>query len=222
MQNDTSQFVVNIIPLQNIQTNTSGLDATTELSNAVANIQQMVNFEEKRVFTDYLSAYTTNGTIQVLSPMNMSDVPLTLSGVDFSGASGGGSLTVSSLTVGGNITIAGSGTFTGSVSATSFITVSDRAAKTDILNFDRSTSDIFQKLRPYTFRYNIDSKLPSPTIIGLMAQDVKEVLPEAIHTDETGRLLVNYDSIVAVLVGAVKDLQVEVSSLRSVLGVSRT
>ena len=31
MQNDTSQFVVNIIPLQNIQSNTSGEDATTML-----------------------------------------------------------------------------------------------------------------------------------------------------------------------------------------------
>lgn len=219
MQNDVSQFVVNIVPLQNIQTNASGLDPTTELSNAVANIQQMVNFEQKRVYTDSLSAYTTGGTIQVLSPMNMSDVPLTLNGVDFSGATGGGSLTVSSLVVGGNLTVAGSGTFTGSVSALSFITVSDRAAKTDILELTKSPFDIFQKLTPYTFRYNTGSNAPTPTIIGLMAQDVKEVLPEAVHTDDTGRLYVNYDSVVATLVGAVKELQSEVSSLRSRLDV---
>lgn len=213
MQNDTSQFVVNIIPLQNIQTNTSGLDATTELSNAVANIQQMVNFEQKRVFTDSLSAYTPNGTIQVLSPMNMSDVPLTLSGVDFSGATGGGSLTVSTLVVGGNITIAGSGTFTGSVSATSFITVSDKVAKTDIQYLTGSSLNRVKGLFPYSFRY---LETTNPTV-GLMAQDVENVLPEAVHLDATGRRYVNYDSVVAVLVGAVKELEEEVSSLRGCL-----
>ena len=216
MQNDTSQFVVNIIPLQNIQTNASGLDPTTELANAVANIQQMVNFEQKRVYTDSLSAYSPNGVIQVLSPMNMNDVPFTQNGVDFIGSSGsGGSLTVSTLTVGGNITVNGSGTFTGSVSATSFITVSDRAAKTDIVELTKSPFHIFQELTPYTFRYNTNSQESSPITLGLMAQDVKEVLPEAVHTDESGRLYVNYDSIVAALVGAVKELQIEVSSLRN-------
>jgi hypothetical protein len=213
MQNDTTQFVVNIIPLQNIQTNTSGLDATTELSNAVANIQQMVNFEEKRVFTDFLSAYTTNGTIQVLSPMNMSDVPLTLSGVGINGGTGGGgSLTVSSLTVGGNITITGSGTFTGSVSATSFITVSDQAAKTDIQSLQGSSLERVKGLFPYRFRYTVGQETPT---VGLMAQDVENVIPEAVHLDTAGRRYVNYDSIVAVLVGAVKELEGEISSLKS-------
>jgi hypothetical protein len=217
MQNDTSQFVVNIIPLQNIQTNASGLDATTELSNAVANIQQMVNFEEKRVFTDYLSAYTTNGTIQVLSPMNMSDAPFTLSGVDFSGASGGGSLTVSSLTVGGNITINGSGSFTGSVSATSFITVSDRAAKTDIQNLEGSCIDRVKGLSPYRFRYSLggEANVATTPTVGLMAQEVETVLPEAVCLDTAGRRYVNYDSIVAVLLGAVKELQEEIAVLKS-------
>ncbi len=221
MQNDTTQFVVNIIPLQNIQTNTSGLDATTELSNAVANIQQMVNFEEKRVFTDFLSAYTTNGTIQVLSPMNMSDVPLTLSGVGINGGTGGGgSLTVSSLTVGGNITITGSGTFTGSVSATSFITLSDRAAKTDILPLRGSALSVLHQLQPYMFRYTFaegkgdtEDKETTPTI-GLMAQEVQAACPEAVVLDAKGTHYVNYDSIVAVLVGAVKELEGEISSLR--------
>ncbi len=213
MQNDTSQFVVNIIPLQNIQTNTSGLDATTELSNAVANIQQMVNFDQKRVYTDYLSAYTTNGTIQVLSPMNMSDVPLTLSGVDFSGATGGGSLTVSSLTVGGNITIAGSGTFTGSVSATSFITLSDRAAKTDIVHFDRSALSVLQGIQPYMFRYTVGSDMTTPTL-GVLAQEVQDVCPEATVLDAKGVRYVNYDSLLAVCIGAIKELKAEITQLK--------
>jgi hypothetical protein len=95
MQNDVSQFVVNIIPLQNIQTNTSGLDATTILSNDVANLQQMVNFEQKRIYTDYLGAYTAGNAIQVLSPLNLSNVGITSNG---SATGFGGSGSVSSLT----------------------------------------------------------------------------------------------------------------------------
>lgn len=95
MQNDVSQFVVNIIPLQNIQTNTSGLDTTTILSNDVANLQQMVNFEQKRIYTDYLGAYTAGNSIQVLSPLNLSNVGITSNG---SATSIGGGGSVSSIT----------------------------------------------------------------------------------------------------------------------------
>ena len=95
MQNDVNQFVVNIIPLQNIQTNASGLDATTILSNDVANLQQMVNFDQKRIYTDFLGAYTAGNSIQVLSPLNLSNVGITSNGTA-TGIGGGGS--VSSLT----------------------------------------------------------------------------------------------------------------------------
>lgn len=90
MQNDTTQFVVNLIPLQNIQTNTSGLDATTILSNDVANLQQMVNFEQKRIYTDFLGSYTTGNSIQVLSPLNLSNVGITSNGAATSLGGGGG------------------------------------------------------------------------------------------------------------------------------------
>ncbi len=95
MQNDVSQFVVNIIPLQNIQTNASGLDPTTILSNDVANLQQMVNFEQKRIYTDFLGAYTAGNSIQVLSPLNLSNVGITSNG---SATSLGGGGSISTLT----------------------------------------------------------------------------------------------------------------------------
>lgn len=95
MQSSDSPFVVNIIPLANVQTNSSGEDATTLLSNQIAQIQQMVNYDQRRIYTDFLGALTADATIQVLSPMNMSNVPFTQDGIPVGGsASAGGGSTI--------------------------------------------------------------------------------------------------------------------------------
>ena len=49
--------------------------------------------------------------------------------------------------------------------------------------------------------------------VGLVAQQVAEVLPEAVSTDATGYLRVNYDSVVAVLVEALKAQQQKLGRL---------
>jgi len=192
MQNDTSQFVVNIIPLQNIQSNTSGEDTTTILANSVANIQQMVNFEQKRIYTDFLSAYTADGTIQVLSPMNMSDVPLT------------GQIS------GSNLIITGSGTFTGTVSAAGFVTLSDVMAKKNIVPIQGSVLEGFQRIQPYYYEYKPEfttSSQEGKPEIGLLAQEVEEVFPEAIEIRDDGRKYIKYNALIALLIKAVKELK---------------
>lgn len=191
MQNDTSQFVVNIIPLQNIQSNASGEDATFLLSNSVANIQQMVNFEQKRIYTDFLSAYTADGTIQVISPMNMSDVPLT------------GNIT------GSNLTIVGSGTFTGTVSASGFVTLSDVLAKRNIIPIQGNVLEGFQKIQPYYYQYKpskVSDEQEGEPEIGLLAQEVEAVFPEAVSTKADGTKYIKMNAVLALLVGAVKEL----------------
>lgn len=77
MQNTNSRFVANIVGLQNVISNTSGLDATTQLSNAIGNIQQMINFDTKTVYTNYLGAFTQDGSINVTSPINLCNVGIT-------------------------------------------------------------------------------------------------------------------------------------------------
>ncbi len=183
MQNDTSQFVVNIIPLQNVQSNTSGEDATFTLSNNVANIQQMVNFEQKRIYADVFSSYTADGTIQVLSPMNMSDVPLT----------------------GNSLAISGSGTFTGTVSATGFITLSDVLAKKNVVPIKGNVLEGFQRIQPYYYQYKPEYGVQEPEI-GLLAQEIEAVFPEAVSTQSDGRKYVKYNAVIALLVAAVKEL----------------
>ena len=202
MQSGLSPFLVNIIPLQNIQTNTSGLDATTQLSNTVDGLVQMVNFEQKRIYTDNLSSYTPDASIQVLSPMNLNGVNIT----------GGGSVLVNG---GGNATgtftnlvVDASGTFGGLVYAAGFVTVSDERKKQSIQRFDTSRLQQLDAVHAYSY------KLHGNEEIGFLAQEVQKEFPELVH-DVKGNLLLNYQGLVPVLLEAIHDLRARVSTLEA-------
>ncbi|MCU6236755.1 tail fiber domain-containing protein [Morganella morganii] len=49
---------------------------------------------------------------------------------------------------------------------------------------------------------------------GLIAQEVREIMPEAVTQDENGLLRLNYNSMIGLLVEAVKDLKTQVDSLK--------
>lgn len=53
--------------------------------------------------------------------------------------------------------------------------------------------------------------------IGVIAQDVKKVLPEVVAERDNGTLAVKYDKLVSVLIEAVKELSVEVNTLKEKL-----
>jgi hypothetical protein len=227
MQNDTTQFVVNIIPLQNIQTNTSGLDDTAQLSNSVADLQQMVNFEQKRIYTDFLSAYTTGNTIQVLSPMNMSNGDFTVGGnsVTTSGSGGtslsNGTTSVNTFASGAtSISMVTSGTtaltfsntgeavFTGNVYAQQFITLSDSSVKTNIKSFNKEVLSSVSRLEPKVFQYCSSPGFgPEPCQeVGLIAQELEAVFPECVKEGPGGKKYINYQSLTIVLLKAVQEL----------------
>jgi hypothetical protein len=61
-------------------------------------------------------------------------------------------------------------------------------------------------------RYDwIDNNKPS---IGLIAQDVEEVLPEIVETSSDNIKSVSYGNLVGVLVEAIKDLQNQINEIR--------
>lgn len=217
MQNDTSRFVVNIIPLQNIQTNTSGLSPTQSLSNAVSNIQQMVNYDQKRIYVDTIQSFTQSGTINVLSPMNMSNVTFTQdevpinSGTSLSngisyvnvGASNvvlGVSSDILTVYSNSNVSTVGSLSVGGTCYAQTFVTLSDREAKTSLSIL--STRNGLENISAYVYEYKGRGKKE----IGLLAQEVESVYPECVR-EEDGVKYVNYDGLVAVLLEEVKDLK---------------
>lgn len=234
MQNDTSQFVVNIIPLQNIQTNVSGIDRVSALASDVAAIKRLVNTDTNKIFTNTLASYTTGG-ISVVSPMNLCNVGLTSNSVSVIGSSTGslsnlstvltmyptnGSLSTvmqvataslsSAMTVseGGNLFVSGSGSFGGICYATQFVTLSDMMAKSGVREWRSPVFGDLQKIRPYVFKY--DGWAGEE--IGLMAQEVNAVWPLLVKEGVKGKY-VNYDGVVTMLVKAVQELGARVSTL---------
>ena len=85
----TSNHILNIFDLNNTISNASGLTATANLEIAVANIQKIVNFNKKQINVNSISNYDTT-PIQVLAPLNLSNVNLYQNGNLFVGGGGGG------------------------------------------------------------------------------------------------------------------------------------
>lgn len=99
---------------------------------------------------------------------------------------------------------------------------SDARAKTNIKSLRNSLSAVLN-LRPVSYNWKneaINSASTSngissiaygsddnKTKIGFLAQEVEEILPEAVMTDEEGRKLINYTSIIPVLVQSIQELQ---------------
>ena len=205
MQSSSSPYVVNIVPLANIVTNTSGLDATSALSNSVATIQQMVNFEKKAIYTNYLGAFTAGNTIQIGSPLNLCNVGITSNGVPLASSSSqtsniqAVSITASTITVGGTCY------------AQAFVTLSDKGVKGGLRPLPTISFDTLANVGTYKYRY-FDSVKDD---IGIVAQELEEVYPECVSVAHNGQKYVNYSALTAVLLQAVKELEGRVRALES-------
>ena len=95
----SSNYVVNLIELQNTVTSATGLNALQALTFDVNNIQQMVNFDQKRIFVNTISKFNTT-PIQVTDDINLSNSFLYQNGTLFTGSgtsqTGAGQVTISS------------------------------------------------------------------------------------------------------------------------------
>jgi len=230
-----NNYVLNIVELQNTVTSATGLSPTAFLSNQLVQIQQMVDYTNKQVNTNVISNFDAT-PIQIVAPINLSNVALTATGD--SGSIGGtttagttsttsiGSGTNGTLYIGANsgvpllltanslstffIESSGNGTFTGTVTAQNFITSSDERLKRNIRPV-HNYETILSHLEGVRFNWR-DSGKPD---IGLIAQDVSDVLPEAVQTDSDGFLQVAYMKVIPVLVEAVKTLQRRVEVLEA-------
>ena len=68
-------------------------------------------------------------------------------------------------------------------------------------------------LRGVTFTRTTDES--QRTHIGLIAQEVEQVLPEVVHTGHDGYKSVAYADIVGILVEAIKELEARVAELEA-------
>lgn len=92
------------------------------------------------------------------------------------------------------------------------ILTSDIRWKENIETIDNAT-EIITQLRGVTYDW-IDPSRGEGRQIGVIAQEVEQVLPEIVHTDSQGYKSVEYAKLVAPLIEAVKELNAEVDNLR--------
>jgi hypothetical protein len=122
-----------------------------------------------------------------------------------------------------SITGEGNATFNGTVTATTFVdNPSDIRLKENIVNIDNAINKIKQ-LNGFTFNYNslgheIYDLDTEKKYVGLSAQSVLEVLPEAGGvfgtTEETDYHYVKYERLVPLLIEAIKEQQAQIESLQ--------
>ncbi len=104
-------------------------------------------------------------------------------------------------------------TVTGALTATGNITAfSDKTLKTDINTINDALGTV-GKLRGVSYKWKENNE-PS---IGVIAQEVEQVIPEVVHTSEhNGKEVksVDYGKMVGVLIEAIKELKAEVEELK--------
>ena len=96
---------------------------------------------------------------------------------------------------------------------------SDRNLKTNITQIKNSLSKILQ-LNGVEFDFidSANSGYLGVHQIGLIAQDVKEIIPEVVGENVDGNLGVSYQHLVALLVEAVKEQQEQINELKRKIG----
>ena len=126
----------------------------------------------------------------------------------------GGTLDINSYNISGS----GSINIDGSITATGDITAyysSDERLK-DNVTVIGSALDKIDQIGGYEFDWNSDSE-HSGHDVGVIAQEIEKVLPEVVATRGNGYKAVRYEKIVALLIQAVKEQQLQIDELKSKL-----
>ena len=162
---------------------------------------------------DTIGAMVTSNTENGISVIyDDADNTLDFDVADFSITMTGDATGTGTVTNLGNVSIAmdvssitGNLGVSGTVTAADFNTTSDISLKQNINVIDSALSKISQ-LNGYTFNWKNNDK----EAVGIMAQEVEKVLPQIVATGEDGYKKVSYDSLIPLLIEAVKELSAKV------------
>lgn len=103
----------------------------------------------------------------------------------------------------------------GNVTAVAYLYSSDKRMKSDIASLTGGLAKL-DALNPVSFLFTAD---PSKTIhLGLIAQDVQKVYPEAVHADEKGFLKLDYPALIGPIVDMLKELKALVLDDQAAIG----
>ena len=90
---------------------------------------------------------------------------------------------------------------------------SDKRLKDNLKPIENSLDKV-SKLSGYEFDWNDKQETFKGHDVGVIAQEVEEVLPEVVQTRDTGYKAVKYEKIVPLLIEAIKELKEEVEELK--------
>jgi len=116
--------------------------------------------------------------------------------------------------IGGSTSAPGNLVADGDVTARRVTQTSDERLKQNILPIQHGLDKVL-KLQGVEYQYIADA---DNTEVGLIAQQVEEVVPEVVRESADGMKTVNYGALVGVLIEAVKELTQEVETLKAKLG----
>jgi len=105
---------------------------------------------------------------------------------------------------------------TGAITATGDVTAffsSDKRLKDNIISIENSLDKVMQ-LGGYEFDWNYLSPYEGMHDIGVIAQEVLKVAPEAVAKRENEMLAVRYEKLVPLLIEAIKELKEEIEELK--------
>jgi hypothetical protein len=123
----------------------------------------------------------------------------------------GGRVGIGTMTASSQFQVGNSGD--GSVArANAWTTFSDRRWKTKIILITDAL-DKLHSINGYTYKWKEGAD--TSTQVGVIAQEIEAVLPEAVKTDENGYKSVDYGKLSALLIEAVKEQQTIITSLEN-------
>jgi hypothetical protein len=105
--------------------------------------------------------------------------------------------------------------------STTWSTLSDARLKTVGRRFERGLDEVMA-LNPVRYQYRQDNDLEladDQEHIGLVAQDVQRVIPEAVTENDKGYLMLNNDPVIMAMLNAIKELKAENKELRRQLDI---
>ena len=146
--------------------------------------------------TEFGQIYQSSSELRLLSSISNAD--LRIQGVD-------GGVAINAVSF--DMSAAGAATFNADVTA-----FSDRRLKKDISNIENGLEKVMQMQGVYYKRVDDDDRVK----VGVIAQDMEEVVPEVVLTaeDERQTKSVDYGKLTAVLIEAIKELKAEIDELK--------
>jgi len=158
-----------------------------------------------------LTTLTMSGGITGVTTLSMSGALTGVTTIAASDEIEGGSLDINgAASIAGAVTDVTDLTASGTVTALDFNSTSDVRLKTNVKNINNAVDKVM-KLDGVYFNW-IDSGEDS---IGVIAQQIEQVIPEAVITNDEGFKSVSYGKLVGLLIEAIKEQQIVINKMQN-------